>query len=300
MSGWRLVMDRSILFALCSLLFAGVNDLVFKKQATSGYGRGQYMSIAGVVWAAFFVGWGLIHGRTDVAWQAIAWGAAAGTLSVSANYLLIASLRQLDASVGATIYRLNMVAAALIAVVFLGEPLGAVKSLGLTAGAASVVMFSLGNGKKSLRSVLTGAMMMVVTASLLRALMGITYKLATSDFAELQAAGHGSQDEWFLAVQGGMWMVVGFLCSARFEGRPRLTAGNVVYGTLSGLLICGIVLFFAWALAAGQASVVIPIAQMSFLVTAVLSLPVTREKLSGAKAAGLGLAVAAILLLSRT
>jgi uncharacterized membrane protein len=58
------------------------------------------------------------------------------------------------------------------------------------------------------------------------------------------------------------------------------------------------VLFFAKALSAGQASVVIPIAQMSFLVTALISWPILKERFTLRKIIGLTSATAAIVALS--
>jgi uncharacterized membrane protein len=109
---------------------------------------------------------------------------------------------------------------------------------------------------------------------------------------------YGSQQEWFLAVQGFIWLLIGIFCALRLEKPVPLTQRNVGYGILSGLLICGIVLFFAKALEIGQASIIIPISQMSFLVTALISWPVMKERFNGHKILGLCFSVITLLFLS--
>ena len=135
-------MDSGLPFALASLLCAGVNDLVFKKQATSGQGRGQYIAIVGMVWAVTFAAAAVFAGHRQVTAAAVKWGLLAGVFSVVGNYLLIAGLRHLDASVGATIYRLNLVLAALMAIFFLGEGLTWKKIIGLSLAGVAVLLFA--------------------------------------------------------------------------------------------------------------------------------------------------------------
>ena len=70
------------------------------------------------------------------------------------------------------------------------------------------------------------------------------------------------------------------------------------YGLLSGFLLAGIVVFMALSLEQGSASVVLPVAQMSFLGTFLLSALLLKEKLSLCKAAALLSGSAAIILLT--
>jgi len=234
-------MDSGLPFALASLLCAGVNDLVFKKQATSGQGRGQYIAIVGMVWAVTFAAAAVFAGHRQVTAAAVKWGLLAGV---------------------------------------------------------AVLLFAEKPRSGDVSAARTRALVLVIFASVLRAGMGISYKLAAAEFARLEIQGATPQHHWFLALQGLMWGGMGLAVAWRFEGATRLSRLNVGYGVFSGALVCGIVLFLARALAVGDASVIIPITQMSFLVTALLSWPVTRERFSGRKVSALALAAAAILLLS--
>ena len=290
--------EPSIIFALASLVFGGINDFVFKMQA-NGSGRcGQYLAVVGVVWMTAFSIPGLIHGVPHISIVAIKWGIIIGFLAVVANYLLIWSLRSLDAGVGVTIYRLNLLAATIIAIIFLGESLTATKTFGVIAACVAVLLFSYHKSEHS-SSGMRWAMIVVFLASLMRACVGIGYKLNSRELNALPAAQSAGQAEWFLAVQGVVWLLVGLIIM-RLEGESQLDHKSLNYGVLSGLLICGLVWFFNRAMAIGDASVVIPISQMSFLATALLSWGFIKEKFTGLKPFALAASVAAIFLLSRS
>ena len=70
------------------------------------------------------------------------------------------------------------------------------------------------------------------------------------------------------------------------------------YGLISGVLVTGITITMAQALLLGNASVVLPIAQMSFLLTGILGMILLKEKLTLMRAIALFFGVAAILLLT--
>jgi len=63
------------------------------------------------------------------------------------------------------------------------------------------------------------------------------------------------------------------------------------------LLVAGIIYFMAKSLLYGKASIVSPIAQMSFLGTLLLSMVFLKEKLTFRKGLGMACGLAAILLL---
>lgn len=289
-------MSPGVGYALASMAFAGVNDFIFKKQSDDGSGRAAYMAVVGAVWFAVFALAALISdvpkaspslGPSAARGVTLAWGLAAGALSVSASYLLIGSFRTIGAAIGATIYRMNMVVAALIGVAFLGEPAGAAKLAGFALAAAALLLFAAGSGAPGERGAARG-LRMAAAASLLRAGMGISYKLA---------AEAGVRGAWFLAIQGLIWLAAGAAGAVCRGGGSRLSSALIRRGVISGLLVCGIVYFFRRALELGEASVVIPIAQMSFALTALISRFALGERLNGRKTAALCLSALAFVFL---
>ena len=70
------------------------------------------------------------------------------------------------------------------------------------------------------------------------------------------------------------------------------------YGALSGVFVAGILIFMVKSLKYGEASIVLPIQQMSFLATFFLGVIFLKEKITLRKIAALVCGAAALLLLS--
>jgi bacterial/archaeal transporter family protein len=280
-------MNESVIYALISLLFAGANDTMFKRQAISGQCQGQYMVIVGFVWAAVFAAAAFFQNDYLPNSTTIVYGLTAGLFSAVANYLLIYSMQKLEAGIAATIYRLNLAMAAFLAILFLNEKVSFSNTAGILMAVVSVILFS--NRENRTSSKISIAVLIVIIASMLRALMGISYKLAMIKRVQMSL---------FLAVSGVCWMMIGimsvFLGSKNFE----LHNGNLVRGIISGLLICSIVFFFAKALEKGQASIIIPITQMSFVVTTLLAWFFWRERIPLKAIIGMVIACVSVFLLS--
>jgi len=279
----------SILYALASLGFAGVNDFVFKQYIHRGrHPLGLFVLGVGLVWTTVF-GAGMLAtggGPTGTGWP-IAVGA--GLASVVANLLFIASFRTVPAGTGATIYRLNLVGVAILGVILLREPLTGWKAAGILLGASAVLLMS--NGGRQMGPQLVRAGLLALGAACgLRAFMGILYKLSST----------AGVPPFEMLTIGGLSWVVGGLTFALLRGE-RLRPGRRVVGfsLLSGLLVCGIVHFMLAATRLGQASVVIPIAQLSFIVTMLLGIILHGEPLTRPKALALIAAVACIFSLAR-
>ena len=103
-------MSAAIGFALVSLLFAGINDVVFKRYSRRRRSRGMFVLGIGIVWAILQLSAFRIQGQhLDVGTPTLAFGVAAGLMVTLSNLLLLESLAHLDVSLGSTIYRLNTV-----------------------------------------------------------------------------------------------------------------------------------------------------------------------------------------------
>jgi drug/metabolite transporter (DMT)-like permease len=280
---------HSFLYALISMLFAGANDTLLKKQAISGHCQSQYMAVAGVVWSSVFICSAFYRGQYLPSPETISWTLAIGVLSAFANYMLIYSMRKLEAGVASTIYRLNLALAAIIAFVFLAEPINLLKICGLILACSAVFCF-VQHQQKIISKGVWPMLLVVVIASAMRAVYGICYKIALAK---------GVQYMWLLSGPGLGWTVLGTI-TAFNSGGLRIPVGNLLRGVFSGFLLCGLIFFFAKALEDGQASVIIPISQMSFVITAVLAWLFFKEKPSVRKIVGLVLACLSISILSQS
>ena len=226
-------------------------------------------------------------------WQAsIIWGTAGGLLSVISNILLIESMRFQSAGISSTIFRLNMVLVAIGGILLFHEEITLQLVIGIIAAALAIIAFiphKQDSGSSDGNKECLGFVMALV-ACLLRALMALSYKAAFN---------HGSDVNVVSVITGLCWVVGGPVFSLFREHRVTLpTKGEWLIGIVSGILVCGIIFFMARMNECGNASIVNPIAQMSFLGTFVLSVAFLHEKMTKKKLLALILGCAAIVCLT--
>jgi uncharacterized membrane protein len=130
---------------------------------------------------------------------------------------------------------------------------------------------------------------LAVAAALFRAAYGVTSKAGLLDGAALQP----------MLLLGGLCWILGGAGYAVFrERRFRVTRKKALYAVISGVLVFLIVNFLLLAIDQGQASIAIPIANMSFGVALLLSVSLGMESLTRRKVAAVALSAVSILLLS--
>lgn len=285
----------AIIFALLSLLFAGFNDLAFKLYARKNRSRGLYVFIIGFLMTFIFLFRIDCSNINSQEFEKIAiWGGISGILSIAANIMLIEAMSDSEAGICSTIYRLNLATGAILAFLLLGESVSTLKIAGIAFAATAVILFCPdSNGKKESSKAKIFSLILVLTASVLRAGMGISYKYGLSA---------GTLSDGILAMTGIMWMAGGILYfmfkEKSIHGPEIFNLKNMAYGTLSGLLICGIVFFLAGALKLGDASIILPVSQMSFLLTAFLGILFLKEALTIKKALGTASSIICVILMS--
>ncbi|OPZ83944.1 MAG: EamA-like transporter family protein [bacterium ADurb.Bin429] len=280
-----------IAYALVSMLFAGVNDFVFK-QYTNGARQslGLFLGGVGLVWTVFF-GILLLTTAGSVTWTHWPISVGAGLVSILSNILLVRSFRTFPAGTGATIYRLNLVVVAVLSFFWLQEPATLWKMIGITLGAAAVL--SLGRipaGNSSATRVTSFGIAILITACVLRALMGILYKLAST---------HGIPMYELLAINGAVWGVGGLLYAVTSRESLHLNTRMTGFVGMSGLLVCGITYFMLAATRIAEASIAIPITQMSFVVTCALGATLHNEPFTSPKLFAIAAAVGCVVCLTQ-
>jgi drug/metabolite transporter (DMT)-like permease len=279
-----------VIFAVLSLTFAGVNDVVFKRYSAKDRSRGMYVLGIGVVWSFlqavsfYFRG---VSFSLDI--PTVYFGIGAGILLTLSNILLIESLTHIDTSLGSTIYRLNTIGVIILASLFLDESVGVYKAAGIAAGIAGVLLLSRKPSvlhDNGIYRLYVGA---AVAASLLRAAYGVLTRSAVLHHAGL---------DMMLLMVSSCWIVGGCCYAILRERRFSLTKKKALYSALSGILVFLIVNSLMLAVMSGEAGTVIPIANMSFVVAMVLSAALGMEALTFRKVCAVLIACLSIFLLS--
>lgn len=283
-------MSNGVYFALLSMIFAGINDVVFKKYSAKERSRGMYVFGIGITWAILQMLFMQIQGVPfNVEINTIKYGLIAGGLLTASNILLVESLTHINVSLGSTVYRLNTIGVVILSFLVLGESVGAYKVLGIIIGIIAVLSMYRGGHTSNPDGKSAMFLWLCIFASLFRALYGVVSKAGLTANADPQS---------ILLLIAFCWVVGGAFYAKAVEKRFIVTKKKIIYSLLSGFMVFCIVNFLMTGLKHEQASVVIPIANMSFIVALFVSIVLKIEQLDVKKSVAACLAICSILLLS--
>mgnify|MGYP002632012077 CR=1 FL=1 len=285
-------MNPAIGLALLSLAAAGCLDVVFKGYSRKTRSRGMYVFVCGLVWSILQVCLFLIQGvEPSFGTITLGYGIVAGLLLALANILLIESLTFLDVSLGSTVYRLNTIGVVILSFLLLDEPLGFLKTSGVLCGVFAVYMLYDRKPQSGSANPFQAFLWVAIAASLLRAVFGIVSK------AGLQA---GADANAMLLIYSLSWVACGLSYACLREKRIRLTRKKMAYGIFSGVLLSVVANALILALKVGEVGVVVPIANLSFIVALLISSVIGMETLNVRKGVAIAGAVLSILLLAKS
>ena len=102
-----------------------------------------------------------------------------------------------------------------------------------------------------------------------------------------------------MLIAAASWIIGGFCYAWLRERRVRITRKKLGYSALSGVLVFVIVNSLILALERGQASIVVPIANLSFIVALALSVAMKMERFTMRKTIAIVCAAASIYMLAQ-
>jgi len=212
----------------------------------------------------------------------------AGLFVFVALYNFARSLQTGSVSLIAPIFRLSFTVTTALAVLLLGEPLGAWKVAGLVLALAAVWLLLGGDGTAPGAARLPLAQALVAMAA-----MGV------ANFLYKVGADSGGSPATFIAGQAAVFLplATGYAWMTDRGVRAPSAAAWTHAGSTAALFLLGLVLMFE-SLTRGQASVLVPITQMGFVVTAAIGVVFLREAFTLRKGAGLAFALAALTALA--
>jgi len=285
-------MTPGVEYALGTMVFYGLADLVYKRAASAGVRAHHFLMVQAWCFTPGIILFGLLTG-TLVPGAAMLWGMGAGLLIWIALYNFARSLATGAVSTNAAIFRLSFALTAALAVWLLDEPATPWKLGGLAAALGAVWLLLAAPVDGDARSRRSGhsSLSRVLLATVAMAIVNLFYKLG---------ALAGGSPATVLAGQATVFVSLATVFAWMTDRglRPVPAAWRHAPVAAGLLLVAGV--FLIAGLARGGASALVPIAQMSFVVTASLSLVYLRETLTLRKTAGLILAVAALACLARS
>ncbi len=279
-----------LFYTLCCLACTSVNDLLFKFFARKERSRGLFVASVGVTGTVLMM---MLPDKTGENFQmTLLWGVICGIFSAVGNILLIESMTTLSAGVCSTIYRLNLALVVPCSVFLLDEKLNRMQYCGVALAIIAVIAFlPREKGEKTNRKKIIIPIIMIITASIFRAGLGLACKYGPMQGASVNGIN--------LIIEI-IWIFSGIAYYFIKERQMQFDMKVVKYGVSSGILVAGILYFMLKALnvEGANASIVLPIAQMSFLVTFILSVIFLKEKITVPKIIAILCGIGAMLLLT--
>jgi drug/metabolite transporter (DMT)-like permease len=269
-------------YAFAALVCYGLGDFIYKRATTAGVKPHHFLM--GQAWcfcpAIFLYAWAT---GTLVVGPPAAWGALAGLLIFVAFYNFLRSLATGSVSINAPIFRLNFVITALLAIAILREPLRPAMPVALVLALAATWLLLGGIERRT--KIDRGSLVAVLVA---------TVALGAANFFHTLGLRHGSAPETLLAAQAAVFVTLSTVFVRVVDGRIAPPAAMWQHAAAAAVVLIFAFLFMLHAIALGPASVLVPIAQMGFVVSAALGILVLGEPMTARKGAGLAAALATL------
>ena len=275
-------------YALAALLCYGVGDFIYKRSARAGVQANHFLMGQAWCFCPLVVLYAIATGTLDIRAPAL-WGGLAGLFIFVGFYQFLRSLVTGPVSINAPIFRLNFIVTALLAIVILGEPLTGLKVAGFALALVATWLLVGGAG--------AGARVAISRPSLLQVLSATLF-FGAANFFHKMGLHQGMSPETMLAAQAVVFISLSTLFTRVTEGTVRLPPQTWRHAVPAAIVLIAAFLFLLHGLSVGPASVLVPIAQMGFVVTAALAIVFFGERFTGRMAAGLSAATVALAMLA--
>jgi uncharacterized membrane protein len=263
------------------------NDLIYRKNRVNLVDKKLWMfyflsSIFSLLYSFVYIMIG--KGGFRFYLEEAVFGIFFGLVSFFAYTLYLFSFDGENTSISVTIYRMNMIPAIVLAMVFLGETVTVRRMLGIALCILGMLLFSL---RLTGMNIQRKSILLSIVACLFCGWLSFLNKVAT-----LRGFDPFYVIFWrFFTVS----LISGIIL---LKVRPgKITAGDLKYPAMSGFMLMLGVFLGLLALSQGDVSLIMPIMQYSFVATALFSRIVYKEKLGKVKLIGIGCSVLALALI---
>src|SRR5258705_1457442 len=273
-------------YAFAALVCYGLGDFIYKRATTAGVRPHHFLM--GRAWCfcpvVFLYAWAT---GTLAVGPPAAWGGLAGLLIFVAFYNFLRSLAAGSVSINAPIFRLNFVITAILAIAVLGEPLQPAMPVALVLALAAAWLLLGGTARSA--TIDRGSLVSVLIA---------TVALGAANFFHTLGLRQGSSPETMLAAQAAVFVTLSTVFVRVVDGKIAPPAAAWSHAAAAAVVLIFAFLFMLHAITRGPASVLVPIAQMGFVVTAALGILVLGEPITARQAGGLAAALASLAVLA--
>jgi len=262
---------------LLALLCTGYSDFLYKKAQSSGVSVGKFMTMQSATFITVQIvcctAFGF-HFSRDL----ILLGLLGGVFAFASFTLLYRSMREGDASVNSTVFRMGFIFTSVICIGVYDEAITVNKIVGTAGALGAIVLISLAPGAHWSR-------------------IGIPV-IAALSFGFLRflhrTAGLIHVSPWsLLLVQSVVFQICTQVLRKR-ESLAGMTLETLFCAPPCGLLLAGSAIACIFAFRTGDASNLAPVTQLGFLVTTPLAAYALKEHLDGRRALALSIAACSV------
>jgi drug/metabolite transporter (DMT)-like permease len=283
-------MNEPLVYAFVAMVCYGLSDFIYKQAAAAGIRADHFLMAQGWLFCPLVIVYALAT-HTLVLDPAALWGSLAGAFVFLGFYYFIRSLAAGSVSVNAAVFRLNFVVTVLLVVVLLGEPLTSGRIAGLAlALLATWLLLGAGAISNRVRDDTTRRSLVLVAVA--------TLAFGTSNFFHTLGLRHGALPETLAVAQAVLFVPLATVVVYLADRTLRPPPVTFKYSAPAAIVLLGATICLLRSVARGEASVLVPIAQMGFVVAALLGIFILRERVTVRKVTGLAIALAALLALA--
>jgi len=274
-------MPPQIPLALTCLACLGVSDFLYRFGQRYGLKPGPFMMIQNLAYIATALAISSMLGELQFS-SALGLGLINGIMAFLAFLFILLALKEGEATALVPIIRLNFAVTGMLTVVFLAEPLTGPRIVAVCLVAVAILL--MGPGVKAALGSMR-PLAFALGAMMLFGFIGLLYKLALRAGATPGAMVFAQSLGVFI-----MALPYAIYRKEKFEFSGGRFWIPVVCGVLTSISYVALATAFTY----GDAVVVAPIAQLSFVLTALLAMLFLGERPGPRKLLGLGAAVTAV------
>jgi len=278
-------LSATLAFALGAMLLFGVGDLVYKRGAAAGALPHHFLMVQSWVFSICVTLYALATGSLRFVTGSL-WGGVAGFFVLVGFYNFAHSLRSGSISINAPVFRLSFVLTAGLAIALLGEPLTPFKVAGVALALAAAWLL--------LGAPPAGAAEHPETRSALLRVIVATLFVGTGNFVYTLGLRAGATPGSIIVTQAAFVVTMATVFAGILDRGIRPTSATLRYAPIAAVVLALGFAFMVEGMARGQASIVVPIAQMGFVATALLGFLFLGEPFTPRKGVGIVAAVAAL------
>jgi drug/metabolite transporter (DMT)-like permease len=280
-------MADGVALAVGAMVCYGLADWVYKRAANRGVRAHHFLMLQAFFFAPGILIYGLVT-RTLSGGIPFIWGMAAGALLFVALYNFARSLASGAVTIVVPVFRLSFALTAALAVWLLHEPVTIWKIAGLAASLAAVWLL-LGGRTAAAPRATPASIMRVTLATATMSVVSLIYKVGVAS---------GGTPATVMMGQASVFVSLATAFAVSRDRGFRPPAGGWRYGASAAVLLLFAQVMLLAGLTRGEASVLVPVAQLSFVVTSILGYVFLREALTARKTMGLVFAIAALACLA--